>query len=77
MSTIKKEALPKPSFTTILRGISRFLKNLVIPDNVTWPTPKASFRMTGAVFCVSAIFAILLAVMDAIFSLVFRIPFLF
>lgn len=54
-----------------------FMKNMVAPDKVTWPSFGNSFKNTVAVICVSIVSALFLILMDTFFSLLLRIPYLF
>lgn len=60
-----------------LYKILHFLKNMIAPDKVTWPSFSNSFKNTIAVLCVSIVSALLLILMDTLFSLLLRIPYLF
>lgn len=78
MSAKKKATIPffKKALVKIRKPV-HFLKNLVAPDNVTWPSFSDSCKNTVAVISVSIVFAVLLILMDTMFSLLLRIPYLF
>ena len=63
-----------PSF---IKSTPKKLHNLVAPKNVTWPSMRNTFRRTGAVLAVSAVSAVIIGIMDAAYSLLLHVPFLF
>lgn len=60
-----------------IKDIPHTLREMVVPSKVTWPTPKETTKRTAAVIAVSGIAAISILLMDTMFSLLLKIPFLF
>ena len=58
-------------------GIPHFLKEMVVPSKVTWPTAKETTKRTGVVLVVSGVSAVIILLMDTAFSLLMKVPFLF
>lgn len=74
MSNKNNVAVAMPKW---LHGFLHFLKNMIAPDKVTWPSFSSTFKNTVAVICVCFVSAMLLILMDTLFSLLLRIPYLF
>ena len=75
-----KEKLKKAreAIVSFVKAIPGFIKKTpTMPRNVTWPTMPNTFRRTGAVLAVSAVSAVIIGVMDAVYGLLLHIPFMF